>query len=301
MATMMRREESIGITPAPVARVERDNGVSWGAILGGAFCAAALSLILLALGSGLGLSSISLWNYGSTSPAALGMAAIGWLFLMSAIASTVGGYVAGRLRARWTDIDRDEIHFRDTAHGLITWAVATIASAAVLTTAAANMAGIAATTVATAGVGAVTENARPAADTGADTGLAYFGDMMFRSDKPAEPADAAEGTRILAGAQQQGELSAADRTYLGQQIARRTGLTQPEAEDRAAKVFAAAQSAAAAAKSRTLAAAEAARQATAHLALWVFAALLTGAFCAAVAATLGGRERDWQFTRPYRR
>lgn len=301
MATIMRREEVMGVAAAPAVRVERDSGVSWGAVLGGAFAATALSLILLALGSGLGLSSISLWSYADGAGAPLGPVPIVWLFAMSAIASAIGGYLTGRLRAKWTDIDADEIHFRDTAHGLIAWAVATVVGAAVLTSAAANMTGTA-VTAAIAGLNsAATE---PAATMSPDASGNYFADMLFRADRPTESPEATgmrtEAARILAGAQRQGDLSLADKAYLAQQIAARTGITQAEAEVRTASVFAAAQAATAATKARALAAAESARQATAHLALWIFAALLTGAFCAAAAAALGGQHRDYQYAGRFR-
>ena len=303
MATIMRREELMGAAPAPAAvRVERDSGVSWGAILGGAFAAAALSLILLALGSGLGLSSISLWSYADGAAVPLGPLAIVWLFAMSAVASAVGGYLTGRLRAKWTDIDADEIHFRDTAHGLIAWAVATVVSATVLTTAAANMTG---TAVTAAVAGLATGATDPAGmATAPDAGGNYFADMLFRSDRPTESPDSAamraEAARILTGAQRQGDLSLADKAYLAQQISARTGIAQSEAEARTASVFASAQAASAATKARAVAAAESARQATAHLALWIFAALLTGAFCAAAAAALGGHHRDYQYARRFK-
>ena len=52
------------ITPAaPVVDAELSaSGVSWGAIIGGAFVAASAALILTVLGVGLGLSSISPWT-----------------------------------------------------------------------------------------------------------------------------------------------------------------------------------------------------------------------------------------------
>src|ERR1700729_382937 len=88
------------------------SGVSWGAVIGGAFVAAALSLILLALGAGFGLSAISPWSNAGFSAAGIGAAAIVWLILTEAIASAMGGYLAGRLRPRWRSIHTDEVHFR---------------------------------------------------------------------------------------------------------------------------------------------------------------------------------------------
>src|ERR1035438_2245343 len=99
-------------------------GVSWPAVMGGAFVTAALSLILLSLGTGLGLSSISPWANSGASASTIGTAAIVWVIMMQLIASAMGGYLAGRLRTKWVSIHSDEVYFRDTAHGFLAWAVA---------------------------------------------------------------------------------------------------------------------------------------------------------------------------------
>ena len=49
--------EHIDIEVDPAAR----SGVAWGAIVGGALAAAAISLLLMVLGAGLGLSVVSPW------------------------------------------------------------------------------------------------------------------------------------------------------------------------------------------------------------------------------------------------
>ena len=85
------------------------------------------------------------------------------------------------------------------------------------------------------------------------------------------------------------EISAADRSYLAQLVAARTGLSQPDAEKRVADAVA--QAKAAEAKARQ--AADAARKAAAHMALWTCLALLIGAFVASYAATIGGKQRDY--------
>jgi hypothetical protein len=105
------------------------SGVSWGAILAGAAAAAALSFILLILGVGLGLSSISPYQYNATP---LGTASIAWIAFTQLAAAGIGGYMAGRLRVKWASIHTDEVYFRDTAHGLLAWAVATLVTVAVL-------------------------------------------------------------------------------------------------------------------------------------------------------------------------
>src|SRR6202034_3097390 len=108
------------------------SGVSWGAVMGGAFVTAALSLILLALGAGFGLFAVSPWSDVRASATSIGAAAIIWLILTEAIASSMGGYLAGRLRTRWRSIHTDEVHFRDTANGFLVWAVAVVVTVAFL-------------------------------------------------------------------------------------------------------------------------------------------------------------------------
>src|ERR1700692_134283 len=117
------------------------SGVSWGAVIAGAFVAAALSLALLALGTGIGLSAVSPWANAGASASRIGRTAIAWLVLMQLIASPVGGYLAGRLRTRWVNIHTHEVYFRDTAHGFLVWAVGLVITAAFLTSAATSMVG----------------------------------------------------------------------------------------------------------------------------------------------------------------
>ena len=117
------------------------SGVSWASIAAGAVAAAALSLALLAFGAGLGLSSISPWADSGVSASTFKNGAGAYLVIVAVISSAVGGYLAARLRTRWVGLDSDEVFFRDTAHGFIAWAFATIISAAVLGAATAQFSG----------------------------------------------------------------------------------------------------------------------------------------------------------------
>lgn len=110
------------------------SAVSWSAIIAGAFVAAAVSLVLLALGTGLGFASISPWPGHGISAESFAVSSAIWLIVMQWISSCVGGYIAGRLRIRWIGTHTHEVFFRDTAHGLVTWAVATVLVAAILAT-----------------------------------------------------------------------------------------------------------------------------------------------------------------------
>jgi small-conductance mechanosensitive channel len=240
---------------------------------------AALSLILLALGTGLGLSSVSPWSNIGASDSTIGTAAILWLILMQVISSSMGGYLAGRLRTKWANIHTDEVYFRDTAHGFLAWAVALVITAAFLASAAASMVGATASSAADAKVTGVQAEQR-ALDPNE-----YFIDALFRSDSAKPDANSAsvrgEAGRIFSNAFRQGDFAAPDRRYLAQLVAERTGLSQPDADKRVSDVFANAQQTA-----------ETTRKTLAHSLLWAFLALLFGAFCASFAATIGGRQRD---------
>jgi len=275
-----------------------NTALSWAAILAGAAASAAMSLVLLALGAGLGLSAVSPWGYASASPKALAAGAIIWMLLTALAASGLGGYLAGRLRAKWPDADPDESHFRDTAHGFLTWAVATLISAGVLASAASSMVGAIAKTGASAAAVSAQAAGTPAAPT-PDGMRNYYTDMLLRSDKPADVNADTAGVRrevnsILLASVPDGDVSQADRSYLAQLVVNRTGLSRPEAEQRVTQTLAAAKSAMDAASAKAKEAAEATRKATMHTALWVFVSLLVGAFYASLTATWGGKQRDMQ-------
>lgn len=282
--------------------------VSWGAVLAGGAAAAALSLILLVLGTGLGLSSLSPYGGHGVGAAALGVSAVVWLMVTQALACGMGGYLAGRLRTRWTAVASDEVFFRDTAHGFLTWAVATLATAALLTSAIGTVVGGAVKAGAAVAGGAATAAVAATVQAGGEGAgpgpVAYFIDSMFR--RPAGPAVAgqtevteateaapvAEVARILAQAGKDKPLAAEDQRYLGQLVAERTGLSPQEAEQRVSDTVGRMQTMAREAEAAARDAAETARKAGITATLWLFVSLLLGAFSASLAATWGGRERD---------
>jgi hypothetical protein len=255
--------------PSVPARTEAAiSGVSWGAVIGGAFVTAALSLILLALGAGFGLSTVSPWSAVGASAATVGALAIVWLLVTQILASAMGGYLTGRLRTKWSAIHGDEVHFRDTANGFLAWAVALVLTAGFLATEAAHMAG---------------NPAAPATTAVADVN-GYFVDRLFRSGRTnATENDAvarAEASRILVRSLR-ADAPADDKSYLVEMVIARTGLSPDEARQRVTTVL-----------TDVRQSEDEARAATAHFLLWLFLALLTGAFCASFAATIGGRQRD---------
>ena len=278
----------------------RSSGVSWAAIFAGALSAAALSLILALLGTGLGFSTLS--PYEDHSAVVLGVSTILWVTLTSILASGIGGYMAGRLRVKWATVHTDEVFFRDTAHGMLAWAVATLLTAAMFGSALTSVISGAATagagvakTVATAGAAAGTVAAKNS-DMGSTMNPGdYFTDMLMRSDKPVADASAnprTEVARIFATSLHNGSLAADDRTYLAQTVAARTGMTQADAEKRVDDVYARMNAAAEKAKATAKDVADKARKTAATAALWLTVSLLLGAFVASLAATFGGRLRD---------
>ena len=134
-------ESGLGIGRSADQTDLSSSGVSWGAVIGGAFVAAALYLILLALGAGFGLSSISPWSNAGASASTVGTVAIVWLIIVEIISSSLGGYLTGRLRTKWVLIHTDEVYFRDTANGFLAWAVALVITVAFLASAATSMVG----------------------------------------------------------------------------------------------------------------------------------------------------------------
>jgi hypothetical protein len=283
-----------------VARNEAfSSGVSWGAILGGAFVAAAMGVILLSLGTGLGFASASPWQEEGASGRTIGIGAIVWLIIVQVVSAGLGGYVAGRLRTKWATVHTDEVAFRDTAHGFIVWAVGVVIASFVLASTAGAIAGAGAraagSVVSAAASGAASAASQAAGSSNADP-VAYFTDMLLRSDKPSPDANdastRAEITRIMANALRTGELSQGDRTYVAQVIAARTGMSPQEADKRISDVLAQAQQAKEKAEQAAREAADTARKAAATLAFATFLAMLIGAFCASYGAMLGGRHRD---------
>ena len=247
------------------------SGVSWGAVMGGAFAAASLSLVLLALGAGLGLSTVSPWSNLGASAVTVGVSSILWLIAMQILSSALGGYLAGRLRTKWTRVHTDEVYFRDTAHGFLVWAVGSVIAATFLASSAVSM------------VGSATNQAASSPTEAQADPQAYFVDTLFRSDRPGEydVAGHREAGQVLVKALGRKELSTPDQAYLSQMVVRRTGISQPEADKRVANVLNDARQDI-----------DTARKAAAHTLLWLFIALLIGAFSSSLAATIGGRQRD---------
>lgn len=275
---------------SPAGHEAHRSAVSWAAVIAGAFVAAALSLVLLALGTGLGLSAISPWAKTGASAAVLGVSAIVWLVLMHLLASAMGGYLAGRLRTKWVDVHTDEVFFRDTAHGFLVWAVGLVLTASFLASAASSLIGGVAQTGATSVAVAAGTAAAGVASDHDEIISGYLVDGLLRSNQPEVKAQSvrAEVARILVNGLRQDTFPVADKRYLSQLVAAQSGLSPPDAGQRVSEVLAQAQRL----KVEAQQAADTARKAAARVSLWTFLALMIGAFCACYAATIGGRQRD---------
>ncbi len=281
--------------PAALQDSSGHSGVSWAAIFAGAATAAALSLLLIMLGAGLGFSAVSPWANEGVGAKGLGITAIVWLAVTQIIASGMGGYLAGRLRVKWTNMHGDEVYFRDTAHGFLAWAVATLVTATLIAGSVSSVIGSGVQASASVASGAATAMSS-AAGSNANKSSDYFIDTLFRDDRgTAVSEDAAHGTvaRIFVHSLgNDGQLSNEDRTYLAQIVAQRTNLSQPEAEQRVDQVYAKAHQAVEDAKIKAKEAADTAAKVSAWSTLWMFITLLIGAFFASLCATFGGRRRD---------
>ncbi len=257
--------------------------LSWGAVVAGAVASAAITLLLLALGVALGLSVVSPWSDQGVSASTFSVGAGLFMLAVAMLSSTVGGYLAGRLRARWSGLHEKEIYFRDTAHGFVTWALATLFSVAVLGAAMTHLVAGAAPNITPAVMAAAPSDASD-----------LLVDAMFRPEPTANslvrldsPTFRDEVKRTAATGLRGGGLSPADRTYLARIVAARTGLDQASAEQRVDAVV-----------TQAKATADKARKAAAKFAMWLTAAMIAGAVFAMLGAVEGGYLRDSRWWEP---
>lgn len=308
------------------------SAVAWCAIFAGAVASAALSLILLLLGTGMGLTLVSPWANEGISTATFGMTSILGITLISLLASALGGYIAGRLRTRWANTANDEVYFRDTAHGFLSWAVATLGTAALLTTVIGTVigGGMKAATVA-ASITAHNSDDKNG-DKGMNNTMSYSLDSLLRKDlqpnaannpqvstlenSPAENSpDTAENSalpsnderhitrhrnipkrevaHIFMNAIAEGSLSERDLKYTAQLVAQSADIDQRTAESRVSDAFETLQIKLQEMETRAREAADNAREVSAKTSLWLFISLLIGAFIASLMAVYGGRQRDF--------
>ena len=284
----------VGVAPG-----EARSPLSWSAAIAGALAATAVTFIIVALGSGIGLSFAS--PYGGPSVTSITIAAAVWLVMAETMGFATGGYLAGRLRSPAYDGVVGEITFRDAAQGLLVWAIGVVAMIAL-----AGLVGFFAVgTAAHVGAGAAAGMSAAPSQASTSGPTDYFVDLLFRpgsatptasgqrpaSDtvgiapagtQPALSSEArAEITRILARSVGQGRLEDSDRAYLTQVVAARTGLSPDEAQRRIGEV-----------ETKARDAADKVTKAGAYFSFWAFMALLFGGAAATLGGILGGQLRD---------
>lgn len=272
------------------------SAISWGPIIAGAVAALGITIVLLTLGSGVGLTMVSPWSGQSASAVTVGYTAAIWFVVVQWLSFALGGYLTGRLRTKWTAVHTHEVYFRDTAHGFVMWALATVISVGFLASSLASLAGAGASAIGTAVQSAGVAGAAVAskADTsGPDLSTSYFTDALLRPDaakgQPAsDSAATGEVSRILLNAAAQGQMSGDDKNYLTAAVASKAGIPQDQAKARVDAVVKQIDDAKTAAK----VAADKARKTAATTALLGSIALLIGAFIASAAAAFGGSQRD---------
>jgi hypothetical protein len=267
--------------------------VDWSAIIAGVVLASAISLVLLAFGSALGLSFINFRAGADVMPLWVAIAAATWLLWVQVSSFMAGAYLTGRMRKRHLDASEHESDVRDGAHGLLVWAGALVVGALIATggiSAIAGAVGSAASTLTTAASN-VAGDAAQAIDPNA-----YFVDTLFRPAPEATPpapgtdtsAQRAEAGRIIAQGEVTGSVSDADKTYLGQLVSQTTGMPADQANARVTEVMTAIDNA----KAEAARVAENARRTGVLAAFLTAASLLVSAAGAYWAAQQGGNHRD---------
>jgi len=289
--------------PTAAIRGSISSAVSWSAIIAGALAAASLTLILSALGAGLGLISVSPWSNEGVGAGTLAVSAGVWLIVIQWLSTAFGGYLTGRLRTRWHGIPTYEGMFRDTAHGFLAWALATLVVAGLLSSAVSAVISGGAS-LASGAVQGTTQGATIASNSGENSQngnadvTGYFVDMLFRpaaTQAGAAPAPnglagdpRAEATRILARGAFTGEIPDNDKAFLATLVSQRTGMSPDEARRRVDDVLGRVDQAKQQAKKAT----DEARKTAATTSMMMALSLLIGAFIGGVAGAVGGRHRD---------
>ncbi len=265
---------------------------------------------------------VSPWPGHGASATAFTVNAAIWLIVSQWLSAALGGYIAGRLRTKWVGTHTHEVFFRDTAHGLVTWSVATVVVAALLGGSVTSGVGGALHAVGGAASAGLQGAASGAAANppggmpggGPSAAMTYDIDKLFRAGSggaapaapgagaasngagsPAPGMDMSSDPRVEAvyiafhaAANPNEGVSADDRAYLAQLVQAQTGVSPAEAQKRVDDFVTATTNA----ENKARAAVDAARKAAAEASIFTALALLVGAFIASVSAALGGRLRD---------
>ena len=259
-------------------------GVSWAAVLAGAAASLSVTLVLISFGVGMGFAVVSPWGNSGVSATTFKIGTGLFFIVMAMLSSSVGGYLAGRLRTKWVGVHSTEVQFRDTAHGFLAWAVASVLGAILLASPASSLI--------SGALGGVTQAAATSATSGPMEG--YVDTLLRPNDPSAQGQNTAdprpELLRLLTSDIRSGnDVNPTDKTYVAKVVAARTGLSQADAEKRVNDVVAKAK-----------ADLDSARKAAMQTAIWLTLSLFIGAFSATLAAMEGGGLRDGTWGRKNR-
>ena len=252
-------------------------GVSWAAVAAGAIASLALTLLLLSFGAGMGFAVVSPWGNSGVAATTFQIGTGLYFVVMAMISSALGGYLAGRLRTKWIGVHSAEVLFRDSAHGFLAWALASVLGAVLLASPASSLLGAGLTGAAQATTNSVQSSP-----------MDRYVDALLRPENPSSevrqsPSDTrAELARLFTASFKDGnDLGTADRAYVAKLVSARTGLNQQDAEKRVNDVA-----------MQVKVDMDKARKAAMQIAIWLTLSLFIGAFSAALAATEGGGLRD---------
>jgi hypothetical protein len=284
------------VVPSGVEEASK-SAITWGPIFAGAFAAATATAVLMLLGSGLGLTLISPWSAESASMTTVAVSTAIWVVVVQWLSPAIGGYLSGRLRTKLVGVHTDEVFFRDTAHGFMAWAVATLMVIGVIGLHSTVLFGAGTHVAASVAGGAANAAGQSAQGRNQNDVTGYLVDSLLRpadtsrvaaSAPEAEQASSAQVARILTMAAVQGELPQDDRAYLTTLVAARTGLSPQDAQARVDAIVNKANEL----KAKAQKAADDARKASATAAILGALSMVIGAFIASVAGAMGGKQRD---------
>jgi hypothetical protein len=247
--------------------------VDWPAALAGALIACAIFVVLTTFGSAIGLTLTSPYP-GSGFSGKVATWVIGiWELWVAVSAFAVGGYLAGRMRHRVYDATEHESDVRDSAHGLLVWAIAALLGTWIVSMTARDVAH--AINGGQNGTTPIAGKADPAR---------YAADALLRSDRaPAQAYNEPlhkEVAAVLAAYATGVNMTGEDALYLTRVTAAQ-GISQGDAEQRVRTAVAQVRDNA-----------NRARRTGVMVAFLTAVSLAVGAAAAWAAAGLGGRHRD---------
>ena len=270
--------------------LETGSYVEWSAIIGGIVLASAISIVLLAFGSAVGLSfsTASVTTKGYAIGAGIGAGL--WFIWVQVSSFMAGAYLTGRMRKRKHDATEHEVEVRDGSHGLLVWAGSVLIGSYLALSGVSSLVNSIGSVAKTA-----TESTAIAANGTASGSMQYYTDVLLREPSPsgstparADRAAAASEINTILVRSIVAAPTPDDKTYLAQIVSQQSGVTADVAKKRVDDAYASIDSA----KADVAKAADSARRIGIIAAFLLAASMLVSAAAAYWAATLGGSHRD---------